>query len=59
MALASINLKPYSPSGHWYDSKVSTPSESFKDWDNFKSRFLVRFGPTAAGMSSIPPGMLI
>jgi hypothetical protein len=52
LAFASASLPTTSPSGRWYDSKVSTPSESFKDWDDFKRRFLVRFGPTTADLNT-------
>ena len=47
----STSLPNVKPSGRWYDSKMSTVDTQFADWDDFRQRFLVRFGPTTADLN--------
>jgi hypothetical protein len=48
---ASASLPNNKPAGRWYDSKTSTPATAFTSWDDFKVRFLARFGPTTADLN--------
>jgi hypothetical protein len=52
LAFASASLPTTAASGRWYDSKVSSPADAFTDWNDFKTRFLVCYGPTTADLNT-------